>query len=61
MPLPLRAVSTLIPARWFILIVRGIMLKGAGVAELWQEMLVLVALTGVLLTVGVRRLAVRLG
>jgi hypothetical protein len=31
------------------------------VAELWQEMLVLVALTGVLLTVGVRRLAVRLG
>jgi ABC-2 type transport system permease protein len=26
MPLPLRAVSTLIPARWFILIVRGIML-----------------------------------
>jgi ABC-2 type transport system permease protein len=61
MPLPLRAGSTLIPARWFILIVRGIMLKGAGVAELWQEMLVLVALTGVLLTVGVRRLAVRLG
>jgi ABC-2 type transport system permease protein len=61
MPLPLRAVSNLIPARWFILIVRGIMLKGAGVAELWQEMLVLVALTGVLLTVGVRRLAVRLG
>ncbi len=61
MPLPLRAVSHLIPARWFILIVRGIMLKGAGVVELWQEMLVLAGLTILLLAAGVRRLAVRLG
>jgi ABC-2 type transport system permease protein len=61
MPLPLRAVSYLIPARWFILIVRGIMLKGAGVVELWQEMLVLAGLTILLLAAGVRRLAVRLG
>jgi ABC-2 type transport system permease protein len=61
MPLPLRAVSHLIPARWFILIVRGIMLKGAGVMELWQEMLVLAGLTILLLAAGIRRLAVRLG
>jgi ABC-2 type transport system permease protein len=61
LPWPLRALSNIVPARWFIIIVRGIMLKGAGLAELWRETLVLIGLTTALLTVGVRRLAVRLG
>lgn len=60
MPAPLRALSHLIPARWFLLVVRGIMLKGAGLAELWQELAALGALTAVLLTAGIRRLAIRL-
>lgn len=60
MPAPLRALSHVIPARWFLLVVRGIMLKGAGLAELWQEVLALLALTTVLLAAGIRRLAIRL-
>lgn len=60
LPWPLQVLSNVVPARWFIVIVRGIMLKGAGLADLWRETLILVGLTTVLLTVGVKRLAVRL-
>lgn len=35
MPLVFRAVSRLIPARYFIEVVRGIVLRGAGLDELW--------------------------
>lgn len=57
----LRAISYVVPARWFLLVVRGIMIKGAGLATLWQETLVLVGMTAFLLAVGSRKLAIRLG
>ncbi len=60
MPTPLRVFSNIVPARWFLVIVRGIMLKGAGLGTLWQETLVLLGLTTALLAVGIRRLSVRL-
>lgn len=60
LPAPLKAISSLVPARWFLVIVRGIMLKGSGISVLWQETLVLLALTVALLTLGIRRLSVRL-
>jgi len=44
MPLPLRAISVLVPARWFVLVARSIMLKGVGLAYLWQPTLVLFAM-----------------
>ena len=57
----LRAISYVVPARWFLLVVRGIMIKGAGLATLWQETLVLVGMTLFFLAVGSRKLAIRLG
>ena len=42
-------------------IVRGIMIKGAGLATLWQETLILIGMTMFLLAVGSRKLAIRLG
>src|SRR5919112_590560 len=61
LPTPLRLLSYLVPARWFLLVVRGIMVKGAGLATLWQETLVLLGMTAFLLAVGSRKLAIRLG
>jgi ABC-2 type transport system permease protein len=60
MPEPLQWISALIPARWFVLAARGIMLKGVGLAYLWQETLVLVAMVLVLLTLSARSFRVRL-
>jgi ABC-2 type transport system permease protein len=49
MPLPLRAISVVVPARWFVLVARSIMLKGVGLGYLWQPTLVLFLMAAVLL------------
>ena len=59
MPRVLQLLSNVVPAHWFIVIARGIMLKGVGLAHLWRESLVLVAMTLVLVTVAVRSFKAR--
>jgi len=49
MPLPLRILANVIPAKWFVLVARGIMLKGVGLAYLWPATLGLLAMAFVLL------------
>jgi ABC-2 type transport system permease protein len=56
----LQAVTVVVPARWFIVIARGIMLKGTGLAYLWQELLVLGLMLTVLLVAAVRSFKARL-
>ncbi len=54
MPDLLQWISNIVPARWFIIIARGIMLKGVGLEYLWRETLVLVVMTLILITLAVR-------
>lgn len=44
MPAPLRAVSQVVPARWFIPILRGVMLEGQSIDVLWPSYLGLTVL-----------------
>ena len=60
MPVPLRVLSNVVPAKWFYAIVRDIMIKGAGIASLWKETLVLLAMTGFFLLVSIRKFKTRL-
>lgn len=60
MPEWLRPVSNIVPARWFVLISRGIMLKGVGLEHLWQETMVLAGMTLLFLVASVRAFDVRL-
>jgi ABC-2 type transport system permease protein len=60
MPTVLQWVTLIVPARWFVTIARGIMLKGVGITYLWRETLVLVAMTVVLLAASARSFKVRL-
>lgn len=60
MPTPLQVVTNIVPARWFIEIVRGIMLKGIGFTELWPNLVVLSVMLLVLLTAAIRKTNVRL-
>lgn len=60
MPEWLRPVSNVVPARWFVLISRGIMLKGVGLEHLWQETMVLAGMTLLFLIAAVRAFDVRL-
>jgi ABC-2 type transport system permease protein len=60
MPLPLQWVANIFPAKWFVLIARGVMLKGVGLDYLWPETLVLCAFTVILLGISTRSIPVRL-
>ena len=60
LPAPLQVLSNVVPARWFIVVARGIMLKGVGIEYLWQELLVLVAMLVVLMAAAVRSFKARL-
>lgn len=60
MPLPMQYLTNIVPARWFIEIVRGVMLKGIGVSVLWPHLLVLTAMLCVLLALAIRKTSVRL-
>ncbi|MSO30410.1 MAG: ABC transporter permease [Acidobacteria bacterium] len=60
MPAPLRLFSYIVPGRWFVVIARGIMLKGVGLEYLWRETLILAAMAAVLLAASVRSFKERL-
>jgi ABC-2 type transport system permease protein len=55
MPVFLQILSSLLPASYFLQIVRGIMLKGVGPLELWQPMAVLCGMAIVLTAVSIKR------
>ena len=60
MPGWLQPVTNIVPARWFIVVARGIMLKGVGLEHLWRETLVLLAMMGLVLVIGIRSFKPRL-
>jgi ABC-2 type transport system permease protein len=60
MPLPLQIISNIIPAKWFIIILKGIMLKGVGLAYLWKETLILIGMTLFFITISVKKYKTRL-
>ena len=60
MPRWLQPVTNVVPARWFIVIARGIMLKGVGLGYLWFETLVLAGMALLLLVAATRSFHARL-
>ena len=57
MPAFLQAITYLVPARYYLVILRGVILKGAGLAPYWQELLALVAFAVVMVSLASMRLA----
>lgn len=55
MPVLFRYLSLLNPLRHFVTIIRGVLLKGAGLEALWPNVLALAAFAIVLLTISVNR------
>ncbi|TAE50130.1 MAG: ABC transporter permease [Bacteroidetes bacterium] len=60
MPPFLQYISLIIPARWFIVIIKNIMLKGSGIEQIWQETLILFGFTVFYIVLAIRRFKVRL-
>jgi ABC-2 type transport system permease protein len=49
MPAALRAITYVVPARYFLVVIRGIFLKGVGLAVLWKELVFLSLFAGLML------------
>jgi ABC-2 type transport system permease protein len=60
MPVPLQALSYIVPARYFLEIIRGIYLKGTGLSTFWPQVLFLVGFAALMLTISTRRFKKRL-
>ena len=60
MPTILQVLSNLVPAKWYIIIVKNIMIKGIGIELIWKELLILLAMTGTFLIISIKRFKIRL-
>jgi ABC-2 type transport system permease protein len=60
MPLPLRIVSNIVPAKWYYIIVKSVMIKGLGLNGIWKETLVLSGMMLFFLTMAIKRFKIRL-
>jgi ABC-2 type transport system permease protein len=56
MPAALRAVTVIVPARYFLVALRGILLKGVGLEIIWRQLAALGAYSGVMLLLASVRL-----
>jgi len=60
MPFPLRMISNIIPAKWYLIIIKSIMLKGVGLAFFWKETLVLIGMTAAFIGLSIKKYKIRL-
>ncbi len=60
MPLPLRILSNIVPAKWFYTIVRSVMIKGSGLAAIWKETVILAGMMLLLLSLAIKNFKIRL-
>lgn len=60
MPLPMQVISNIIPAKWFIIIVKSIMLKGVGIQYIFKETLILIGMTLLFIGLSIKNYKTRL-
>jgi ABC-2 type transport system permease protein len=60
MPEPLQVISHVIPAKWFIIIIKGIMLKGVAMTFIWKETLILIGMTALFIGLSIKKYKIRL-
>jgi ABC-2 type transport system permease protein len=60
MPLPLQIISNIIPAKWFIIILKAIMLKGATFSVIWKETVILLGMMVFFIALSIKKYKIRL-
>ncbi len=60
MPLVLQLISNLMPPKWFIIVIKNIMIKGEGWQYIWKETLIMIGMTAFFLLVAIRKFKIRL-
>ncbi len=60
MPTVLQWISAVIPPRYYIQAMRKLMIMGVGIQEVWQEVVILIGMTALLLTISLKKFKARL-
>ena len=60
MPAVVQAITYVVPARYFLVILRGVFLKGTGLATLWPQAAALVAFAVFMVVAGTKRFKPRI-
>jgi len=60
MPQILQWICQIMPAKWFIIIIKSIMLKGLGISYIWKETLILIGMTILFLSISLKKFKIRL-
>ncbi|HXP52285.1 MAG TPA: ABC transporter permease, partial [Bacteroidia bacterium] len=60
MPVVLQVISNIVPARWYYVIVKAVMLKGLGFASVWKETLILAFMALFFTALSLRNFKIRL-
>lgn len=60
MPYALQLASNIVPSKWYYIIVKTVMVKGAGFSAVWKETLILCGMTALLFLVSLRKFKIRL-
>jgi ABC-2 type transport system permease protein len=53
-------ISMILPPRYFIIIIKNIMIKGTGLLYVWKETLILSAMTLIFIGLSIRKFKIRL-
>lgn len=60
MPKPLQVISNIVPAKWYYIIVKSVMIKGVGFSAIWKETLILTGMMLFFLGMAIRNFKIRL-
>ncbi len=60
MPLALQYLSHIIPPKWFVIIIKNIMIKGNGLAYVWKETLIIFGFTVFFIGMSIKKFKIRL-
>lgn len=60
MPVPLQLISNIVPAKWYYIIVKSVMIKGLGFSDIWKETLILAGITIFMMALSLKNFKIRL-
>jgi len=60
MPWALQMISNIVPAKWYYIIVKSVMIKGVGFFAIWKETLILAGMMLFLLALSIKKFKIRL-
>lgn len=60
MPTILQVISNIVPAKWYIIMVKSVMIKGLGISGIWKEAIILISMTIFFIIISIKRFKIRL-